>query len=114
MSFECVKRGCNYWKVEVEGHCTHPFPLSERCFEGVIREREGECPAPYYIYMINSAVCLCGRGKIIGKPFCFQCMDDLPRDIRAHLGCRIGDGFEGAYDAAQAFLEEWRCSREEG
>lgn len=100
MGFECLNRRCEYWETEREGHCSPGAMYSEACSIRFIREKTGECPIPYYIYMKNSEVCSCGRKKLSGKPFCFKCTVKLPRDIRAHLGCRIGDGFEEAFDSA--------------
>ena len=47
-----------------------------------------------------STKCRCGRKKKRGRPFCRDCQESLPQDLRMGLYSCFGEGFEDAYDLA--------------
>lgn len=53
---------------------------------------------------LAGAVCRCGRVKRHRQTFCTRCFQALPPALKRALYCRIGEGYEEAYDAAVAAL----------
>jgi hypothetical protein len=46
----------------------------------------------------------CANHKGAMKSFCMSCFMKLPTNMRGALYNRIGQGYEGAFDCAKAFL----------
>lgn len=69
------------------------------------------------LYALEQIRCACGNYKRIGKTFCFQCFDSLPREWRQHLASAQVYENEKAtcghcahmYDAALTYLRQF-CS----
>jgi len=58
----------------------------------------------FYIGELKGNECQCGKWKKPGRSFCFTCYRSLPRHMQGDLYCRIGQGYEEAYDEAIKFL----------
>ncbi len=58
----------------------------------------------FYLDELASDECFCGRGKQSGRSFCYGCYKSLPPEMQKALWQRMGDGYEGAYDEAVAWL----------
>ena len=55
--------------------------------------------------------CRCGAVKIPRQTFCRRCYRLLPRSLAKALYKRMGEGYEDAYAAACAHLEDVGVSR---
>jgi len=60
----------------------------------------------FYVNMLKSDECICGRWKRPKMAFCYQCYKRMPRDIQLALYNRIGAGFEAAYNEAVKWLDD--------
>ena len=59
----------------------------------------------------NGLRCRCGAVKIPRQTFCRHCYRKLPRPLANGLYARIGEGYQDAYAAACAHLEDEGVSR---
>ena len=58
------------------------------------------------ISSLASELCpACGRVKRQRNTFCFPCYRSLPRPMQTDLHCRVGEGYERAFQAAISYLE---------
>lgn len=55
---------------------------------------------------LQSNRCRCGNAKEDMNTFCGSCYRKLPKSMRNRLWKRIGEGYEEAYRAACAFLDD--------
>ena len=55
--------------------------------------------------------CRCGAVKVPGQTFCRSCFRLLPRQLGNTLYKRMGEGYEAAYTAACAWLEDKGVTR---
>ena len=58
----------------------------------------------FYVNVLKSPECQCGRTKKPGRALCWPCYQPLPRYMQDDLHQSLGDGFEEAYEAAVAWL----------
>lgn len=58
----------------------------------------------FYLDVIKSEECQCGKSKRIGTAFCYLCYSNLPKDMKDDLWKKIGNGFEEAYEEAHKEL----------
>lgn len=58
----------------------------------------------FYIDMLRSNECLCGRYKKQKLVFCYRCYKKLPVAMQRALYNRLGDGFEEAFEEAVKYL----------
>ncbi len=59
----------------------------------------------FYIDLLKSEECLCGRTKQARKAVCWSCWKALPQEHQKALYRRIGQGFEEAYEEAVQWLQ---------
>ena len=59
----------------------------------------------FYVDVLRSDECQCGRGKHPKKALCWTCYKALPRDKQQALYNPLGNGFEEAYEDAVQWLE---------
>jgi hypothetical protein len=62
----------------------------------------------WYIRMLQSNECLCGREKKPRHAFCYACYSALPGDVAALLYAQIGQGYEPNFEEAVKWLQENR------
>ena len=60
----------------------------------------------FYFEELMSDECACGRPKKPKFSFCYTCYRKLPHDMKRALYRRLHEGYEAAYDAAYAYLNE--------
>jgi hypothetical protein len=60
----------------------------------------------FYVDSLLSVVCQCERDKKRAYSFCYQCYNKLPLEMQRNLYCKMGDGYEEAYDMAVQYLSE--------
>jgi len=59
----------------------------------------------HYVSHLAGTRCTCGEGKRAGHPFCLNCYERLPADMRRALYRKLEKGFETAFDQAVSYLE---------
>jgi len=59
----------------------------------------------FYLDMLVSDECLCGRSKQPRRTFCYRCFKALPYDMQKELYKRMGAGYEEAVESACAWLQ---------
>ncbi|MEW6263362.1 MAG: hypothetical protein AB1641_09810 [Thermodesulfobacteriota bacterium] len=59
----------------------------------------------FYLQELKSEECRCGRPKKRGQSLCSTCYYRLPEPLRFDLYLPVGGGYEGAYEAAVAYLD---------
>ncbi len=60
----------------------------------------------FYVENLMSDECACGAGKDSGKSFCHICFSYLPKYLRQDLYQSLRRGYEQAYDASVAELQQ--------
>lgn len=56
----------------------------------------------------------CGGTKKKAKSFCYLCFMVLPGELKQTIYCRIGEGYEEAFDAALEHIQfHWKTVRGE-
>lgn len=60
----------------------------------------------FYLDVLKSNGCACGREKKPGRAFCFRCWKSLPGYMKGPLYRKIGKGFELAYEIACQYLDQ--------
>lgn len=60
----------------------------------------------FYLEMLASEECLCGRPKKPRNTFCYLCYKALPADMQKDLYLRLGEGYEQAVDEACKHLQQ--------
>lgn len=60
----------------------------------------------FYIEMLKSDECLCGKAKKPKNTFCYKCYKSLPAKMQKDLYRMMGDGYEEAVDAACIHLQQ--------
>ena len=58
----------------------------------------------FFIDVLKSEECQCGRTKRARTSLCYRCYSSLPKDLQRDLWLRMGDGYEEAYDKAVEWL----------
>lgn len=73
------------------------------CFEILTDEEVGkhDCQG----MGLKSIVCVCGKPKQKGKPFCRKCFTKLPDDLKQRLSNQLVEDFLVAYDEAKTHLQ---------
>jgi hypothetical protein len=61
-------------------------------------------PVRDMIHELGSEVCRCGAPKRSKRSFCRQCYYRLPLVLQTRLYCRVGHGYEEAYQEAIKIL----------
>ena len=56
----------------------------------------------YYLSVLASEECQCGKSKRKGTAFCYMCYTSLSQDTKIDLYKEIGKGFEEAYEEGYA------------
>lgn len=60
----------------------------------------------FYISVLKSQECQCGRNKKPKFALCYRCYKELPNDIQRNLYRKIGEGFEEAYEECVEWLND--------
>ncbi len=64
---------------------------------------------------LDDVICFCGNYKRMGKPFCFQCFDSLPKDWQLRIAQSVIRHLvteqSHQYDAAREWLKKFHSSR---
>jgi hypothetical protein len=61
----------------------------------------------FYLDVLKSNECACGREKPPRYAFCGRCYHSLPGDMMLAISfLKLGQGFENAYEDAVKYLEE--------
>lgn len=63
-------------------------------------------PLKFYITVLKSDGCVCGRYKRENLALCFKCYNRLPKDIQIGLWKKLGNGFEENYEQAVKYLKD--------
>ena len=58
----------------------------------------------FYIAVLRSNECQCGKSKKEKMALCYQCFKELPSDMQKALYNGIRSGFEEAYESAIKWL----------
>lgn len=103
---KCVNKKCRYYDPDKLDNCGHAFIRIRDCHYSLVRGVKVDKHKNHYLNELMSNECLCGRDKKPGKSFCYSCYKNLPADLQMDLYCRMGDGYEEAYDAAIKWLED--------
>lgn len=62
----------------------------------------------FYIAVLKSEECQCGKPKKSRMALCYDCYSSLPKDTQKTLWKKIRNGFEEAYDNALRWLNEYK------
>lgn len=60
----------------------------------------------FYIDMLKSEECICGRPKKSMHTFCYRCYKALPAEMQKDLYLPMGDNYEEAVDKACKYLHQ--------
>ena len=102
---KCMNTDCHFHDREKLDNCAHAFMKIKLCTDGIVKDVEIKKYQNSYISALYSNECMCGNHKKIKKPFCYQCYENLPRDLQIDLYSRMGCGYKQAYDAAVKYLD---------
>lgn len=60
----------------------------------------------FYINVLESEECQCGKWKRVKMAFCYSCFKSLPGAMQRDLYRRLGDGFAENYEESAAWLRD--------
>lgn len=60
----------------------------------------------FYLGVLKSNECQCGRTKHKRRAFCYSCYKTLPEDMASALYQRMRHGFEEAYEEVNEWLND--------
>lgn len=63
-------------------------------------------PLKFYITVLKSDECICGRCKKENLALCFKCYNQLPDSFQKELRQELGRGFEEGYEQAVKYLKD--------
>ena len=108
---KCFNEDCRHSDFDEVDHCSKPLTKIQECPDADIREDADVRDTNWYLRELRSNECACGRSKSRrksggGTSFCYGCFILLPTDLQSDLYCRIGDGYENAYETSIRHLTE--------
>lgn len=103
---KCFNAQCRHYDIDEPDHCSKPLHAIKKCIDAVI-ERESGRSKGFYVTVLISNECACGRAKKKGQSFCYRCYSALSAELKRRLYDRIGYGYEAAYEAAVQYIETY-------
>ncbi len=100
---KCYNKECTYHQED--NSCMknqHP----QQCENAIVKADGRTRSRTYYIKVLKSPSCACGKYKDEKRAFCYRCWELLPGYLKLCLKRRIGDGFEEGYEDCRQFLEK--------
>jgi len=102
---KCVNRNCPFYDSEKLDNCGHAYMQIRVCKDSIVKHIEVKKYQNSYLSALYSNECVCGKPKKTKQSFCYPCYKRLPGDLQTDLYCRMGTGYEQAYDAAVRELD---------